>query len=73
MNPYLIEFEIRERRREMLAEASRRRLVGLFDANNKSATDRLFLALADLLIGLGEKLRRRHEHHDALAGGVSGE
>ncbi len=66
MNPYLLEFEIKERRREMLLEANRRHLVKLFNARYPSRTDKLFLALADLLIALGEKIRRRHSHPAVL-------
>lgn len=60
MNPYLMEFELKERRRAMIAEADRRRLVGLYNARYPRRTDKLFLALADLLIDLGETLRRRY-------------
>ncbi len=62
MNPYLLEFELKERRKEMLAAANHQRLVNLFNAHQKSKIDAFFLALADLLIGQGEKLRRRHGH-----------
>lgn len=70
MNPYLLEFELKERRRAMLAEAERRRLVGLFNAHNQSKTDTFFLILADLLIGLGEKLKRRHGHTSVATGSL---
>ena len=67
MNPYLLEFEVKERRRAMLAEAERQRLVNLCNARFPTKTDKLFLALADQLIRLGEKLRRRHSHPPILA------
>ncbi len=67
MNPYLLEFEVKERRREMLTEAERRHLVNLCNARFPKKTDKLFLALADLLIGIGEKLKRRHAHPQVLA------
>ena len=67
MNLYLQEFELKERRREMLAEANRRHLVKLYNARYQRKTDKLFLALADLLIRLGEKLRRRHSQPPILA------
>jgi hypothetical protein len=60
MNPYLLEMEVKERRRTMLEEAERRRLVALYNAHHRSRADRLVLALAELLIRSGERLRRRH-------------
>jgi hypothetical protein len=60
MNPYLLEMEIKERRRAMLELAKHRRLVGLYNADTRSHTDKLVLALAEWLIRSGEKLRRRH-------------
>lgn len=51
----------------MLAEAERQRLVNLCNARFPTKTDKLLLILADLLIGLGEKLRRRHSHPPILA------
>ena len=70
MNPYLLEFELKERRREMLKEARRQRLVGLFNARYQQKTDKFFLLLAELLISLGEHLKRRHSHGQALASGL---
>ena len=67
MNPYLQEFELKERRREMLAEANRRHLVRLYNNRYQGKIDELFLALADRLIRLGETLRRRHSHPTILA------
>ncbi len=67
MNPYLLEFELKERRREMLAEAERQRLVSLCNARFPTKIDKFFLALADLLIVLGENLKRRHAHPQLLA------
>lgn len=69
MNPYLLEFEIKERRREMLAEAERQRLVYLCNSRFPTKTDKLFLALADLLIGIGENLKRRHAPPQATDAG----
>lgn len=60
MNPYLLEMEIKERRRTMLEEAERQRLVGIYNAHVRRRTDKLALILADLLIRSGESLRRRH-------------
>ncbi|MBU1566118.1 MAG: hypothetical protein KJ630_10870 [Proteobacteria bacterium] len=68
MNPYLLEFELNERRRIMIAEADRRRLVNLYNARYPRKTDKLFLALADFLIDFGEALRRRHAKPQVVAG-----
>lgn len=66
MNPYLQEFELKERRRQMLEEANRRHLVNLYNARYPRKTDKIFLALADFLIGLGEKLKHHYTRHQAL-------
>jgi len=70
MNPYLLEMEVKERRRAMLEEAKRRRLVALYNADNRGRTDRLILALAEWLIRSGERLRRRHGQPPPLAHGL---
>ena len=70
MNPYLLEFEIKERRREMLEEARRQRIVALFNARYQQKSDKFFLLLAELLIGLGEYLKRRHSHDEVLTSGL---
>jgi len=60
MNPYLLEMELKERQREMLEEAKRQQLLRLCQTQpRKSRSDQLLLAVADLLIGLGETLKRR--------------
>jgi hypothetical protein len=69
MNPYLQEFELKERRREMLVEANRRHLINLYNIRYPRRTDKFFLALAELLIGLGEKLKHRYSHHQPLTEG----
>ena len=67
MNPYLLEMELKERRRQMLEESERRHLLALFAAQrHQKNRDRLMLAVADLLIALGETLRRRHQHTQHL-------
>jgi hypothetical protein len=70
MNPYLLEFELKERRREMLKEARRQRLIALFNARYQQKKDRIFLLLAELLISLGEHLKRRHSHGEVLTSGL---
>ncbi len=66
MNPYLLEFELKERRKAMITEAHRQHLIGLYNARYPKRTDILFLALADLLIGLGETLKRRYGRPQVL-------
>lgn len=60
MNPYYMEKMIEEKRREMLAEAERLRLVAVYNAHNPGRIDRLLLALGEMLISMGENLKRRH-------------
>lgn len=61
MNLYLLEVELQQRRREMVEEARRLQLVALYNAqNNQRNSYRLMLAIADVLITLGETLKRRH-------------
>jgi len=67
MNPYILEFEVKEKRREMLEEAKQRRLAKLFNAQYQSKSDKIFLALANFLIRLGEGLKRRYDHSETLA------
>lgn len=61
MNPYYMDQMIKERRRETEAEASRLRLVAIYNAHNPGLGDRLLLALGNTLIRLGEHLKRRCE------------
>lgn len=73
MNPYLLEMELRQRRREMIEEARRLRLVALYNAQNSHRnSNRLMLAIADVLITLGETLKRRHGQIPALSPGLCG-
>ena len=45
----------------MVKETRRRQLVARFNAHHRQKnSDRLLLAVADLLIALGEGLKRRH-------------
>ena len=60
MNPLLLELALKEKRREMLDEAGRQRLVAIYNANNPGFRARFQLALGDVLIRLGEKLKSRY-------------
>ncbi len=66
MNPYYVEQMLKEKRREMIAEAERQRLVAIYNAHNPGRVDRLLLALGDFLIRLGEGIKRRHGQPDDL-------
>ena len=66
MNPYLIDQMIKERQREMIAEAERQRLVTLYNSQNPGRNVRILLALGDLLIRLGQQLKRRYSQPATL-------
>ncbi len=69
MNPYLIEILLKERRREMLEEASRQRLIKFYNDRHEKRVGKLLLALANLLINIGEKLKHRYAPDERLAEG----
>jgi hypothetical protein len=60
MNPLLLEVMLKEKRRDMLEEAKRQRLVAIYNNDNPGRRARFQLALGDFLIRLGEKLKRRY-------------
>lgn len=66
MNPYLMEVMLKERKREMLIEAERMRLLAAFEASRKKQKSRLLNGLGELLIAAGEKLTRRQSHEHKL-------
>ena len=67
MNPYLLEMELQQRRQEMIEEARQRQQVALYNSQNRPKnTDHLLLAIADLLISLGEGLKRHYGKVSAL-------
>lgn len=70
MNPYYLDRMIKEKQREMVAEANRQRLVAIYSAHNPGRRDRLLLALGEYLIRLGESLKRRHGQPETLASGL---
>jgi hypothetical protein len=73
MNPYLLEVELQQRRRELVEEARRLRLVALYNAqNSQRSSNRLILTIANVLITLGETLKRRHGQIPTLSPGLYG-
>lgn len=60
MNPYIIETILREKRADMLKEAERQRLVAQYEAGQQDQKGKLAIALGDILIRLGEKLKSRY-------------
>jgi hypothetical protein len=60
MNPLLLEVMLKEKRRDMLEEAKRQRLVAIYNNDNPGRRARFQLALGDFLIRLGKKLKRRY-------------
>ncbi len=60
MNPIVQEMMMRERHRDMLAEAKRRRLVAEYEAQFPSAWESVLTAFANGLIATGQWLKRRY-------------
>jgi hypothetical protein len=61
MNPYYIETILREKHRDMLAEASRLQLIAAYKAAAPSPQAKLLAALGAKLIQLGERLTQRYD------------
>jgi hypothetical protein len=59
MNPLLFDVMLKEKRRDLLEEAERQRLVAIYNADNPGRRAELQRALGDFLIRLGEKLKDR--------------
>lgn len=62
MNPYVMEVLLQERRREMLAEAERSRLIAEYNSNRPTLREKVLKKLGEWLIILGEKLTHRYDH-----------
>jgi hypothetical protein len=60
MNPLFLDVMLKEKRRDLLQEADRQRLVAIYNANNPGLRARFELALGNLLIRLGKRIKRRY-------------
>jgi hypothetical protein len=60
MNPLLLEIMLKEKRRELLEEAARQRLIAIYNADNPGWWARSQVVLGDFLIRLGEKMKARY-------------
>ena len=60
MNPLLLEVILKEKRRDLLDEADRQRLIAIYNANNPGQREKFRIALGHLLIRLGEKIQGRN-------------
>lgn len=58
MNPLIIETMLQEKRKEMLEEAGRRRLISLYNAANPRFRDRFLSKLGELLILFGTRIKK---------------
>ena len=67
MNDYIFEILLRERRREMLEEAARLRLIRDSGLESRGWGQRCALACGDLLIRIGEGLKRWAQGKMAVA------
>ncbi|MGB3223143.1 MAG: hypothetical protein WBB23_10105 [Desulforhopalus sp.] len=66
MNPLLLETMLKEKRRELLEEAERQRLVAIYNADNPGWWAKFQLILGDLLIHQGERIKARYSRPLAL-------
>ncbi len=70
MNPLLLETMLKEKRRELLEEAARQRLVATYNAANPGWRAKSQLALGDFLIRMGEKMKARYSQPLALGNDI---
>lgn len=72
MNPYVIEVILREKRDDMLREAERQRRIAeyeAYEAARNPSKRRLAVAVGDMLIRLGERLKERNSSKLELPAG----
>jgi hypothetical protein len=70
MNPLILDLMIAERSAEMRREVRRRRLLAQYDAQRlaarRAAWGRLWIALGDLLIRIGEGIKLRYKNRTEM-------
>lgn len=69
MNPIVIDYIIKERQMEVRREARRLRLLAPYRARRTSLRKQILVAIGDLLIRLGERLKCRYDHKQRVATG----
>lgn len=69
MNPYMIDLILKEKREEMLRVSSRLQLLAEHEAGRTKKNGSVGLALGELLIRLGERLKNRYAAGEELAAG----
>lgn len=66
MNPLLLDVMLKEKRRDLLNEADRQRLVSIYNAANPGRRAQFRLALGNALIQLGKKIQGCNKRQLAL-------
>lgn len=69
MNPYIIETMLNERRREMLQEAKRLRLISAYKKHTQTKRAKVLAAVGAKLIYAGKKLQQRYGQQVELPAG----
>ena len=62
MNPYIMEVLLKERHREMLAEAERLRLIAEYEGTRMGVKEKVVKRIGEWFIIIGEKLTHRYDH-----------
>ena len=66
MNPLVIEMMLREKREDMLREAERQRMLAEYERGQQRLMKKMVILIGDVLIRLGERMKRRYEQELAL-------
>jgi hypothetical protein len=69
MHPIIIDYVIKERQMEVRREVRRQRLLAPYRARRPSLRNWILVAIGDLLIRLGERLKCRYDHKQRVATG----
>ncbi len=62
MNHYVMEVLLQERRREMLAEAERLRLIAEYEGTRMGVKEKVVKKIGEWFIIIGEKLTHRYDN-----------